>query len=812
MSITQGASVQFDDNTFVTLSGEAALVVDGMGTTLDFSGDMVDLVGSGGVAVTNGGHVTASDVDIGTYSNSDVSLRVEGNGSRWTSTGTMSLGYSSPDPMFENDGIGRLAVYSGGTLDVGQQLYVEVGEVELDDATVIFHRPDALPTGAFTYVSGTIQFDTDLTIADSGETVNILFGASPLIPADKQLAVTGTATLQTTTTIDGGTLSVGSLAGPEYLQFNTGTFNLTGDNLTVGPDGLFGTQLTVEAQQTINVANTVSVNPGGSLTVETGGSFSSGQLANFGTVEFDSLHVGGDDSAAGRTGTLTVGLGGTVNVANTLKIWDDGTVNLNGGTINTAALVFAGSTLNFNAGKLHFTSDPGLDAALLAKIFGPAPTVSGDQHLSVAGLTVLLEPLILDGGTFSVGTLVNPASLQFNTGTLNLTEDDLKIGLGGLFGHTLEVTDDQTIQVSHDAQVYPTGLLLISGGAFSANWISNYGEVRLGGGNSLLAGGSLYNTGVVAGDGRISAPLTNIGGLVSVGPGQRLLLTGSGNRSEGTITTTGGEIQLSQGLTNGPMECPGQINIVDGTFYAGGIVLNDEDGYISGQGNVTLRFGYELINYGTLGFSAAEASVHGNINNRVGGLIAVAGQSTATFVGGLENNGDVYVGEGSSAVFLSRVSGGGDFSGGGPVEFVDGYELGPGPKSVYFAGNVLFGSAATLEIELAGTSAQDPVEFDQLVIAEDLTLSGALDVLLIDGFMPELGDEFLIVTFGSVAGDFDTYSGLDLGGGLWLEPSFTSHGLVLTTVPEPSTPLMLTALGAGLLAIAARRRWRRRVA
>ncbi len=52
----------------------------------------------------------------------------------------------------------------------------------------------------------------------------------------------------------------------------------------------------------------------------------------------------------------------------TLTIWDDGTVNLNGGTINTGSLVFAGSTLNFNAGKLHLAGDPGLDGTFKSNV------------------------------------------------------------------------------------------------------------------------------------------------------------------------------------------------------------------------------------------------------------------------------------------------------------------------------------------------------------------------------------------------------------------------------------------------------------
>mgnify|MGYP006977888593 CR=1 FL=1 len=69
--------------------------------------------------------------------------------------------------------------------------------------------------------------------------------------------------------LDGGILSVGSSdpASIANLDFNAGTFNLTSDNLVVNPAGLFGDELILNSQKTINVTNLTTVEADGTLAV-----------------------------------------------------------------------------------------------------------------------------------------------------------------------------------------------------------------------------------------------------------------------------------------------------------------------------------------------------------------------------------------------------------------------------------------------------------------------------------------------------------------------------------------------------------------
>jgi hypothetical protein len=76
------------------------------------------------------------------------------------------------------------------------------------------------------------------------------------------------------------------------------------------------------------------------------------------------------------------------------------------------------------------------------------------------------------------------------------------------------------------------------------------------------------------------------------------------------------------------------------------------------------------------------------------------------------------------------------------------------------------------------------------------TLAGALDVVLINGFSPQPGQRFDVLTYGAHAGDFGSFSGLDLGNGLALMPAATGTTYTLVVTPEPGTLALLGAAAA----------------
>jgi len=68
------------------------------------------------------------------------------------------------------------------------------------------------------------------------------------------------------------------------------------------------------------------------------------------------------------------------------------------------------------------------------------------------------------------------------------------------------------------------------------------------------------------------------------------------------------------------------------------------------------------------------------------------------------------------------------------------------------AGNYTQGTGGTLEIELGGLTPGS--EHDQLVVADTASLNGVLRLMPIDGFIPGVGDSFVILTAGARTGTF----------------------------------------------------------
>lgn len=103
----------------------------------------------------------------------------------------------------------------------------------------------------------------------------------------------------------------------------------------------------------------------------------------------------------------------------------------------------------------------------------------------------------------------------------------------------------------------------------------------------------------------------------------------------------------------------------------------------------------------------------------------------------------------------------------------------------------------TLSIELApdGTTSL----LDVLGVS---VLAGELEVLISDGFAPQLGEKFEILRYAHRFGEFDSYVVAGLADGLSLAPEYGDYSLVLRVVPEPTIGLLM---GLGLIGMSTMR-------
>ena len=799
-----------DNDGLAMLGGEAGetgtATVRGAGSTwANQSMLFVGNLGTGTLGIRNGGSVSGGLGRVARYGGSTGTVTVEGEGSTWLSRlnlylsgtesedggqaevtleagGRLHVGDIEPLDVTVPSGVSAVVVSDGGA--TGSNLWLRHGAVLTNDGWAYLGYSSG-ETGTVTVIGGTWtnssslyvgrDGDGELTIAAGGLVSNThgSLGGLPVVGSTS----TGTATV--TGSGSTWTNSCGLCVGVA----GAGTLTIEAGGQVESDVGLLGATLDSRGMATVTGGGSTWTNSGGlcvgqegagTLTIEAGGAVSSadGQVAWFdtatGTVTLDGgawtttdyVSIGGSDYEAGGTGTVTVFPGGLLSVGTRLFLWPDGTLNLLGGTVRFHAadpVDDQGGTVDYVAGTVAFDCDVPIGAGMsqVTDFFGSPATIPAGKGLEVTGTATLWTPVTIDGGTLSVGSIVHGALLDFQSGTFNLTDDDLAIAPTGLFGDTVMLPTGKTINVTNTATVDSGAMLHLTGGHFSAGTLANDGLVRLDDPHSALGGGTLVNGGVLTGTGRVNARLDNqVAGEVRIGSGEEIVFTASGNTNAGEIKLLGGIAEFEGDLTN------------------------VSTGFISGRGVLDVAGG--LTNLGVLAFSGGFTDLYGDVTNDAAAQIVISGGSVTTFYDDLASNGEIRVSAECSAVFFGAFTGTGGTTGSGTV-YIEG-DLRPGhsPAEVSFGGDMVFGPAAALEVELGGTA---PAAYDAVHVAGTATLGGTLAVDLIDPYRPSHNDAFEVMTFASRGGTtFAAHEGLNLGDRLALVPTYGDTDLVLTAV------------------------------
>ena len=85
-------------------------------------------------------------------------------------------------------------------------------------------------------------------------------------------------------------------------------------------------------------------------------------------------------------------------------------------------------------------------------------------------------------------------------------------------------------------------------------------------------------------------------------------------------------------------------------------------------------------------------------------------------------------------------------------------------------------------MELGGTAPGSG--YDQIQSTGTIELDGTLEIALINGFTPTLGQKFNLFTYATQSGDFTTYMGMGVGSHLGLRGSLSANGLQLSARPS----------------------------
>jgi hypothetical protein len=455
------------------------------------------------------------------------------------------------------------------------------------------------------------------------------------------------------------------------------------------------------------------------------------------TVSLSELEIG-SNSFVGAAAEYNLN-GGVLSVAHIMIVGEGNIFGLAGGElrINSLANIVVTNVADFNwsHGTIRLQNDSPTEDTFA--LFGPTLTLTPGRVLLATFAQNFNSAIVLDGGKLSVPNLALGHPVQLKSGELNLTgAGGLTIGAGGPLGSNVTLPTGLTVSVTNATAVSSTAALLLNGGTF--------------------ASGTLTNNGLIRGEGVVSAATTNAAtGEIRAQAGMTLTFTGTNAANAGTINLQGGTAQFSQALTNGT------------------------NGQILGRGMLSVG-GAGITNNGHIALSSGITDVFGDVSNNTASAtrgISVSGNADVTFWDDVSNVGVSLfrVSAGSSATFFGTFSGTG-ISGPGDKYFEADVTPGASPAVANFGGNVSLGDQARLVIELGGIT--PGMQHDQLVVSGTLALGGSLDVSLIDGFSPVVGQEFNILDWGSLAGTFSVLNLPTLAGLTWNTSQLYSTGVL----------------------------------
>jgi fibronectin-binding autotransporter adhesin len=696
-----------------------------------------------------------------------------------------------------SEGPGSLLV-DGGTLLVTDDLHLNEGSAGLASMAV---RSGGSVTSVDTVVGFSSAFNTSFLISGAGTTYNSTndFTVGRSGAGVATLTVDEGAVL---TSVTSGIAPLGGAANSQATVTGSGSRWSTTGAFTVG-SGVAGT-LNITAQGTVyvgtslNIGSTSNVNlNGGTLRFNTGLNlnhitYTAGtlQFAGNRTLDSDSTITYFYGGFVAPPASITIPAGKGLHVeGNSSQFQNNRTVTVNGGSLTSTnhtigTILNGGGFLVVNSGGT-MTTTSNVTLGDVANSFGTATVGGAGSSWNIGGsatvgssgtgtLSIQDEALVHIGSALSINSLstvtLNGGTLRFNTisGLNRLTYTFGTIQLAGDRG----VGADATITTLYGAfPTLPTGKgltvegtatltkpLTIEGGAFKATNLA------------VDTGGSLiFNHGILELTG---GSVTGLSNLIIPANGE---VRASGAATARITAVAGSTITATGDLTLGDAALPNG-------FYSNGDVVVGPNTVTLADANDAVFDSAALVTLGAGGGPGALVAANGltlDFGGNVTGYGTVDTPNSATTP--LINNGHI---SGSSVAeplsLAGYVKGVGTFDN---VTFNGTFSPGFSP-AILSVGNVALSPTSTLIMEIGGSSPGSG--YDQLLSLGTLAFDGTLQISLINGFNPSLGQSFHLFDSVALSGDFDAINLPSLGPGLgWNTSQLNTTGVLSVSAGLP---------------------------
>jgi autotransporter-associated beta strand protein len=623
-----------------------------------------------------------------------------------------------------------LGAGTGGTVALTGSNDFNAGQVRVNDGTLQINGAAALNNASLRFAGGT-KFDvTDagaVTVAgnvvlngDISVTSAGTLELDGVVSGPGGITKTGTSTLVLTRSgnsfagqinIDGGRLESrsGSALGNGAAAINLAN----GTTLAVGT--------AVPAGLITNTGRAINIAAGGSATIDL-----LGNLASFQFIDASGLSIfDGTDLTLSNTitgGTLNIVGGGRVRLqaANTLEALsiDHAAVRVqNAGALGTGQITANEAGLNFISGAAVTLNQNILVQGALVVLGTDDVTINGvlSNRSAVPGE----EGFLAKNGT---GTLRLTAANTIDS--VRFSDGRIVVSNAAALGQN-DVTTTDFVGSSRTLEAGVDGLTI-------ANNIALTGPLAVDtAGNTLTLGGTLYNS----------------GSLVKTGAGS-LVITGANSYTGGTVVNTGtvvagndaafgtGAVELGNGTT---LALPTEV--IGGRTLANNFTLGNAT---IATGTNTLTLSGVLSGAGTVAKTGiGTLLLTGDSSNIVTGFTGTFDLQEGTLRLNGSIAGDVTVQAGASLV--------GSGTAAGTVTLNDTSVLAPGnsPGTLTF-GSLVLANGTNLNFELAGIAAVPGTDADLIVVNNNLTLDGVLNITPLAGFNVGVGNRTLI-TYGNLA-------------------------------------------------------------